>query len=165
MQAKHAMQRYRPAKLSVIMPLMTAPRRTLLDPVPLSERSPTRPCPVAREMESKCPRPLLPYHMIPFITEYPMPPRGAGSLFYFYQKIVHATGGPDNLLSGRAQRAGGHQETRASMKGEGFGVTSCGLRPPGQQVVRATTTCALIANANAPFSTSRPTARPRSPTR
>jgi len=43
-------------------------------------------------------------------------------------------GGPDNLLSGRAERAGGHYKTIEKQ----LSVTSCGLRPPGQQVVRAT---------------------------
>ena len=49
---------------------------------------------------------------------------------------VGPLGGPDNLLSGRAKRAGGDRVYSL--------VTSRGLRPPGQRVVRATPKVRLI---------------------
>jgi len=51
-------------------------------------------------------------------------------------------GGPDNMLSGFAERTGGR---RKIFELGCFLAASCGLRPPGQQVVRATEkTCALV---------------------
>jgi len=63
----------------------------------------------------------------------------ARDLVFMLNHGAIALGGPDNLLSGSSRSSGttgGHRE-RAHAS-----VTSCSLREPGQQVVRATMSCA-----------------------
>jgi hypothetical protein len=61
------------------------------------------------------------------------------SVILSLSKDQFSSGGPATtgvpVLSGRAKRAGGRP---VIIKCEDFPATSCGLRPPGQQVVRAT---------------------------
>jgi allantoicase len=56
---------------------------------------------------------------------------------------VPFSGGPDNLLSGRAQRAGSDKKISEDGK-----AASCRLRRPGQQVVRATPDLEASSHAN-----------------